>query len=190
MAPRFVAASLAVLFLVAGCASAPHFEDPFARAQIDWRPALVLDAGDAGRILGARSRLERVTSYLEDGTRTFQATFVDDALAPVAGRRGALGYMYEEYQTSEAARSYLDTTLKENRLSPLAAVRIDGTELHYFTGGDVVRMAEAARRTAATASLLDGAPVCARLGGHFRSGGHKSMTDDRAVHRERTERYK
>jgi hypothetical protein len=140
MAPRFVAASLAVLFLVAGCASPPHFEDPFARAQIAWRPALVLDAGDAGRILGATSHLDRVTSYLEGGTRTFQATFVDDTLAPAAGRTGALGYMYEEYQTSEAARSYLDTTLKENRLSPSAAVRIDGTELHYFTGGDIVRM--------------------------------------------------
>jgi hypothetical protein len=140
MAPRFVAASLAVLFLVAGCASPPQFEDPFARAQIAWRPALVLDAGDAGRILGATSHLDRVTSYLGGGTRTFQATFVEDTLAPAAGRTGALGYMYEEYQTSEAARSYLDTTLKENRLSPSAAVRIDGTELRYFTGGDVVRM--------------------------------------------------
>jgi hypothetical protein len=140
MPRRFVAVSLAVLFLVAGCASPPHFEDPFARPQIAWRPALVLDAGDAGRILGARSRLERVTSYLADETRTFQATFVDDAPRPVAGRTGALGYMYEEYPTADAARSYLDTTLKENRLSPLAAVRIDGAELHYFTGGDIVRM--------------------------------------------------
>jgi hypothetical protein len=140
MAPRFVAVSLLVLFLIAGCASQPHFEDPFARAQIAWRPALVLDAGDAERILGARSRLEKVTSYLEDGIRTFQAIFVDDAPAPVSGRMGALGYMYEEYQTAGAARSYLDTTLKENRLNPLAAVRIDGAELHYFTAGDIVRM--------------------------------------------------
>ena len=49
--------------------------------------------------------------------------------------------MYEEYQSAEAASSYLDSTLSANRLSPKDAIRVEGgAELHYFTGGDSVRM--------------------------------------------------
>ena len=49
--------------------------------------------------------------------------------------------MYEEYQSAEAARSFMDSTLKANRLNPGDAIRMEGgAELHYFTGGDVVRM--------------------------------------------------
>jgi hypothetical protein len=49
--------------------------------------------------------------------------------------------MYEEYQSAEAARSFLDSTLKANRLSPEKSIRMEGgAELHYFTGGDVIRM--------------------------------------------------
>jgi len=101
----------------------------------------VLDVGEAERILGNKSRLEKVTAYLDEGTRAYQASFRDDRLDPATGKTGILGYMYEEYQSAEAARSFLDSTLKANRLSPADAIRMQGgAELHYFTGGDVIRM--------------------------------------------------
>jgi len=133
--------ALAVLVSVGGCLSQPPFQDPFTRPQIDWKPRLVLDVGEAERILGNKSRLEKVTAYLDEGTRAYQASFRDDRLDPATGKTGILGYMYEEYQSAEAARSFLDSTLKANRLSPEDAIRMEGgAELHYFTGGDVIRM--------------------------------------------------
>ena len=130
----------AALVLAGGCLSQPPFKDPFTRPQIDWKPRLALDVGEAERILGNKSRLEKVTAYLDEGTRAFQSSFRDDPLEPATGRTGILGYMYEEYQSAGAARSFLVSTLKANRLSPEDAIRIGGAELHYFTGGDVVRM--------------------------------------------------
>jgi hypothetical protein len=133
--------TLAVLVSSGGCLSQPPFQDPFTRPQIDWKPRLVLDAGQAERILGNKGRLEKVTAYLDGGTRAYQSYFRDDQLDPVTGRTGVLGYKYEEYQSAEAARSFLDSTLKANRLSPKDGIRMEGgAELHYFTGGNVIRM--------------------------------------------------
>ncbi len=141
MKPWSFFVALAVLVSVGGCLSQPPFQDPFTRPQIDWKPRLVLDVGEAERILGNKSRLEKVTAYLDEGTRAYQASFRDDRLDPATGKTGILGYMYEEYQSAEAARSFLDSTLKANRLSPADAIRMQGgAELHYFTGGDVIRM--------------------------------------------------
>jgi hypothetical protein len=132
---------LAVLVSSGGCVSHPPFQDPFTRSQIDWRPSLALDVGEAERILGSSCHLEKVTAYLDEGTRAYQSSFRDDDLDPATGKLGTLGYMYEEYQSAEAARSFLDSTLKANRLSPANAVRKQGgAELHYFTGGNVTRM--------------------------------------------------
>ncbi len=133
--------ALAILVSAGGCLSQPPFQDPFTRPQIDWKPRLVLDVGEAERILGNKSHLEKVTAYLDEGTRAYQSSFRDDRLDPATGKTGILGYMYEEYQSAEAARSFLDSTLKANRLSPEDAIRMEGgAELHYFTGGDVIRM--------------------------------------------------
>jgi len=133
--------ALAVLLSAEGCLSQPQFQDPFTRPQIDWKPGVVLDVADAERILGNKSRLEKVTAYLDEEARAYQAFFRDDQLDPATGKTGALGYRYEEYQSAEAARSYLDSTLKANRLSPKDGIRMEGgAELHYFTGGSVVRM--------------------------------------------------
>ena len=133
--------AFAVLVSVAGCSSQPPFQDPFARPQIDWKPGLVLDVGEAERILGNGGRLEKVTAYLDEGTKAYQSSFRDDRLDPATGKTGSLGYMYEEYQSAEAARSLLDSTLQANRLSPADAIRMEGgAELNYFTGGDVIRM--------------------------------------------------
>jgi hypothetical protein len=133
--------ALAVLVSAGGCLSQPPFQDPFTRPQIDWKPRLVLDIGEAERILGNKSRLEKITAYLDAGTRAYQSSFRDDRLDPATGRAGILGYMYEEYRSAEAARSFLDSTLKANRLSPGDAIRMEGgAELNYFTGGDVIRM--------------------------------------------------
>jgi len=133
--------ALAVLVSAGGCLPQPPFQDPFTRPQIDWKPGLVLDVGEAERILGNKSRLEKVTVYLDEGTRAYQSSFRDDRLEPATGKTGILGYMYEEYQSAEAASSFLDSTLKANRLSPEDAIRMEGgAELHYFTGGDVIRI--------------------------------------------------
>ena len=133
--------ALAVFVSAGGCLSQPPFQDPFTRPQIDWKPRLVLDVGEAERILGNKSRLEKVTAYLDEGTRAYQSSFRDDRLDPATGKTGILGYMYEEYQSAEAARFFLDSTLKANRLSPGDAIRTEGgAELHYFTGGNVIRM--------------------------------------------------
>lgn len=133
--------ALAVLVSAGGCLSQPPFQDPFTRPQIDWKPRLVLDVGQAERILGNKGRLEKVTAYLDEGTRAYQSSFRDDRLHPATGKTGSLGYMYEEYQSAEAARSFLDSTLKANRLRPEDAIRMEGgAELHYFTGGNVIRM--------------------------------------------------
>jgi hypothetical protein len=133
--------ALALLVSAGGGWSQPPFQDPFTRPQIDWKPRLVLDVGQAERILGNKGRLERVTAYLDEGSRTYQASFRDDRLDPATGKTGTLGYRYDEYQSAEAARSYLDSTLKANRLNPRDAIRMEGgAELHYFTGGNVIRM--------------------------------------------------
>lgn len=132
---------LAVLVTAGCCLTPPPFQDPFTRPQIDWKPGLVLAVGEAERILGNKSRLEKVTAYLDEGTRAYQSSFRDDQPDPVTGKTGILGYMYEEYQSAEDARSFLDSTLKANRLSPEDAIRVEGgAELHYFTGGDVIHM--------------------------------------------------
>ena len=135
------AIAFAVLVSAGGCLSQPPFQDPFTRPQIDWKPRLVLDVGKAERILGNKGRLEKVTAYLDEGTRAYQSSFRDDRLDPATGKTGVLGYMYEEYQSAEAARSFLESTLKANRLNPGDAIRMEGgAELHYFTGGNVIRM--------------------------------------------------
>jgi hypothetical protein len=101
----------------------------------------VLAVGEAERILGNKCHPERITAYLDDGTRAYQTSFRDDGPDPATGKTGILGYMYEEYQSAEAAKSFLDSTLKANRLSPEDAIRTEGgAELHYFTGGDMIRM--------------------------------------------------
>jgi hypothetical protein len=141
MKPRSFFIALAVLVSSGGCFSQPAFQDPFTRPQIDWKPTLVLDVGQAERILGNESRLEKVTAYMDEGTRAYRSSFRDDRLDPATGKTGALGYRYDEYQSAEAARSYLDSTLKANRLSPKDGIRMEGgAELHYFAGGNVIRM--------------------------------------------------
>ena len=141
MRPWSFLVALAVLVSAGGCLSKRAFQDPFTRPQIDWKPKLVLDVAAAGRILGTGASLEKVTAYLDKGTRVFQSSFRDDQLDPAMGKTGSLGYMYEEYQSAEAARSFLNSTLKANRLSPDNAMRTEGgAELHYFTGGEVIRM--------------------------------------------------
>jgi hypothetical protein len=138
--PSFFVA-LAALIVAGSCLSQPPFKDPFTRPQIDWKPKLALDVVEAERILGNKNRLEKVTAYLDEGTRAFQSSFRDDRPDPATGNTGILGYMYEEYQSAQAARSFLDSTLKANRLSPGDAIRMEGgAEVHYFTGGDVIRM--------------------------------------------------
>ena len=133
--------AFAVLVSAGGCLSQPPFQDPFTRPQIDWKPGLVLDIGQAERILGNKGRLEKVTAYLDGATRAYQSSFRDDRLDPATGKTGTLGYMYEEYQSAEAAKSFLDSTLKANHLRPEDAIHMEaGAELHYFTGGDVIRM--------------------------------------------------
>src|SRR5258708_34521206 len=133
--------ALAALVSAGGCLSQPPFQDPFTRPQIDWKPRLRVDVGEADRILGNQSRLEKVTAYLNEGTKAYHSLFRDDRVDPVTGRTGALGYMYEEYQSAEAAKSLLDSTLKANRLNPGDALRAEGgAELHYFTGGRGIRM--------------------------------------------------
>jgi hypothetical protein len=101
----------------------------------------MLDVGEAGRVLGNTCSLGRVTAYMDGGTRAYQTSCRDDRLDPVTGKTGILGYMYEEYQSAEAAKSFLDSTLKANRLRSEDAIRTEGgAELHYFAGGDVIRM--------------------------------------------------
>jgi len=49
--------------------------------------------------------------------------------------------MYEEYKSADAARSFLDSTLKANHINPGDGIRVEGgAEVHYFTGGNVIRM--------------------------------------------------
>lgn len=131
----------AVLISVAACNSRLQFQDPFTRPQIDWKPNLLLDKEKVDRILGHQSHLEKVTAYIKDGTRTYQSVFHDDDPDPSTGKTGILYYMYEEYQTAAAAKSFLDSTLKSNHIDPANGVQMgNGAELHYLTGVRVIRM--------------------------------------------------
>jgi hypothetical protein len=133
--------ALTVVVSAVGCFSQPAFQDPFSRPQIDWRPSRELGIGEAERILGNRTRLERVTAYLDQGTRAYQSSFREERVDSAMDKTGGLGYMYEQYPSAEAARSFLNSTLKANHLNPKDAIRTEGgAELHYFTRGDVVRM--------------------------------------------------
>jgi hypothetical protein len=139
--PWIIVVASALMAGAAGCSTQPPFQDPFTRPQIDWKPGLVLDSGQAGRILGNKCSQERVTAYMDGETRAYQASFRDDRPDPATGKTGVLGYMYEEYRSADVARSFLYSTLKANRLSPDDAIRMEGgAELHYLTGGDVIRM--------------------------------------------------
>ena len=133
--------AFSILVSMGGCVSRPAFEHLFTRLQSAWKPSPVLDVRDVGRILGNQSHVEQVTAYEHEGTKAYQVSFRDVGLDPAVGKTGSLGYMYEEYQSAEAARFFLDATLKANHLSPDDAIRTQGgAELHYFTGGDVIRM--------------------------------------------------
>jgi hypothetical protein len=140
-------ASIAIVIAVmtvsaAGCKQQPAFRDPFSRAQIDWRPSLVLGTKDAARTLGNESRIEKVTAYQDEGAKVYQSAFRDDWRDPKTGKTGILYYMYEEYQSADAARSFLAATVTANRINPLDGIRMqNGGELHYLAGGEVVRMA-------------------------------------------------
>ena len=142
MKPWVVTIAAAIVLSAVGCESQPVFLDPYTRPQIDWKPSLVLDTGEAGRILGNQSRLEKVTAYLDDGTRAYQSAFRDDRLDLETGKVGILYYMYEEYQSADVAKRFLDSTLKANHIDPGDGIRVNsGAELHYLTGGRVIRMA-------------------------------------------------
>jgi hypothetical protein len=132
-----------VLASVLGCAPRPPpFRDPFTRPRIDWMPQPLLGTVEAGRILGKASRLEGATAYEEGGTKVYLSAFRDDLLDPRTGKTGILYYMLEEYQSGEAARSFLKSTKKENRQKPGADIRLPGgAEIHYLRGGEVIRMA-------------------------------------------------
>jgi hypothetical protein len=133
--------AVAAVISLSGCQSQPAFQDPFTRPQINWSPSLLLNVEQAGRILGNRSRLEKVTAYWDDETRTYQSAFRDDWIDPETGKTGILYYMYEEYESGDAAASLLNSTLKANHISPAAGIRMhNGAELHYLSGGKVVRM--------------------------------------------------
>ncbi len=141
MKPWIVSIAAVVFVSAAGCKSQPAFRDPYTRPQIDWKPSLVLDIGRAERILGNQSRLEKVAAYLDDGTRAYQSAFRDDWLDPETGKTGILYYMYEEYRSADAARSYLDSTLRANRVDPGDGIPMNGgAEIHYLTGDRVIRM--------------------------------------------------
>lgn len=141
MRPWRVAAMATVLVTAAGCTSQPAFQDPYTRPQISWQPSLVLEDPEAQRILGTPCRLDRTTAYLEEETKAYQSTFRDNGPDASTGRTGVLYYMYEEYKTSEAARAWLYSTLRENRLDPAAGIRTkEGSEIHYLAGGSIVRM--------------------------------------------------
>jgi hypothetical protein len=133
--------ALAVLVSAGGCLSQPAFQDPFTRPQIDWKPSLVLDIGEAQRILGNQSHLEKVTAYLDEETKAYQSAFRDDSLDPETRKAGILYYMYEEYRSADAARSFLDSTLKANHINPGDGIRMEGgAQVHYLAGGNVIRM--------------------------------------------------
>ena len=128
--------------LVAACQKQSGFQDPFTRPQIDWKPGLQLNVDEATRILGNPSRLEKTTAYLNDSITTYQTAFRDDWIDPATGKTGVLYYMYEEWPSVAAAKSYLDNTLIENRVSPgNGTIMTGGAELHYLIGDPVVRMA-------------------------------------------------
>jgi hypothetical protein len=141
MKPWSLFIALVVVVSAGGCLSQRPFQDPFTRPQIDWKPNLLLDNGKAQRILGTQSHLEKVTSYLDEGTKAYQSAFRDDWLDPATRKMGMLYYMYEEYTSADAARSFLASTLKANHLNPGHGIRMeDGAEVHYLSGGDVLRM--------------------------------------------------
>ena len=49
--------------------------------------------------------------------------------------------MYEEYRSADAARSFLDSTLKANHINPGDGIRMEGgAQVHYLAGGNVIRM--------------------------------------------------
>jgi hypothetical protein len=133
--------ALAALASVAGCSLRPPTDDPFTRPQIDWSPGLLLDRASAQRVLGNPCHLEKATAYLDGQTKTYQCAFRDDAFDPLTGKAGILYYMYEEHESAAGARSFLDSTLRANRLDPGDGIRVDsGAQLHYFAATDVVRM--------------------------------------------------
>jgi len=133
--------AIGALLSAEGCRSQASFQDPFTRPQIDWTPTLVLQVDKAQRILGSQAHFEKVTSYLDKGTKAYQSAFRDDSLDPETRKAGTLYYMCEEYQSADAAKSFLDSTLKANHINPADGIRMEsGAELHYFGRGDAVRM--------------------------------------------------
>lgn len=87
-------------------------------------------------------RLEKVTAYQGDGAKVYQSAFRDDWQDPTTGKTGILYYMYEDYLSADAAKSFLAETLTANHIDPANGITTkSGAELHYLTGGEVVRMA-------------------------------------------------
>jgi hypothetical protein len=142
MKPWSIHVAILVVVSAGGCKSQPAFQDPFTRPQIDWKPFLVLDSREAELILGNQSSMEKVAAYIDDGTRAYLLEFRDGWLDPETSKTGILYYMFEEYRSADAARAFLDSTLKANHNNPGDSIPMEGgAELHYLTGGRVIRMA-------------------------------------------------
>jgi hypothetical protein len=138
----WILSAIALVALSVGGCKQQAFQDPFTRAQFNWRPSLALGTGEAARILGNQSRLEKITAYQDEGAKVYQSAFRDDWHDPNTGKTGVLYYMYEEYLSADAAKSFLAATLKANSINPLDVVRTpSGAEVHYLAAGEVVRMA-------------------------------------------------
>jgi hypothetical protein len=109
---------------------------PKARLTIAWEPDSALSLQDAERILGESGHLENASAYLEGTIKTYQSSYFANMVDKATDKTGALYFMYEAYETVEAAHLSYESIYQANKQSPGVQPLIGvGDEAYFHSDG-------------------------------------------------------
>jgi hypothetical protein len=91
---------------------------PQSTTIIDWKPDLSLSLEEAEKILGESSHLEDASTYLVGNVKTSFSSYFADEIDDVTGKTGALYFIYEEFDTIQAAKYTYESIRKANEKAP------------------------------------------------------------------------
>ena len=114
-----LATTIFLFAVLTSCASAPKtIYPPQLTETIDWKPDLSLSLQDAEQILGESAHLEDASAYLVGNTKTYESSYFADAPDISTGKTGAIYFIYEEYETVQAASLSYESIHSANEQAP------------------------------------------------------------------------
>jgi hypothetical protein len=132
-----LAATIFLLAVLTSCTSVPKtIDSPQLTEAIDWKPDLSLSLHHAEQILGESAHLEDASAYLVGNTKTYESTYLADVLDDATGKTGAMYFMYEEYETLQAASLSYESIRSANERAPgVESLFGVGDEAYFHSDG-------------------------------------------------------